>query len=135
MEMRRCKVCGEEQPLTEFFPQSKDKSLRVHQCKRCVGNRTRLRQFLGKGLDRQDVQRAIDRSAGRCDICGQPPDRYHLCVDHHGQKVRGCLCGKCNKGLGLFTDDIALLHRAIEYLKSAGGMVCIEKLQRPVPRS
>ena len=32
-------------------------------------------------------------------------------------KVRGLLCGACNRALGLVRDDILLLGNAINYLK------------------
>lgn len=35
-------------------------------------------------------------------------------------KVRGLLCGNCNRAIGLLKDDIKSLERAIEYLKNNG---------------
>lgn len=52
-----------------------------------------------------------------CAICGKPSER-RLDVDHNhttGQ-VRELLCGRCNKGLGLFNDDPELLGKVILYL-------------------
>jgi hypothetical protein len=42
-----------------------------------------------------------------------------LSIDHchNTGKVRGLLCDHCNKGLGLFKDNIDYLNKAIEYLK------------------
>ncbi|MEK6881646.1 MAG: endonuclease VII domain-containing protein [Nanoarchaeota archaeon] len=42
-----------------------------------------------------------------------------LAVDHNHEtgKVRGLLCSKCNKALGLFKDNIEILEKAIKYLK------------------
>lgn len=43
-----------------------------------------------------------------------------LAVDHCHKtgKIRGLLCTSCNTGLGNFKDDILLLDKALNYLKS-----------------
>ena len=52
-----------------------------------------------------------------CEICGSA-DRLHVDHDHSGdRRVRGRLCSKCNKGIGLFSDNTELLKRAIQYLE------------------
>jgi hypothetical protein len=44
--------------------------------------------------------------------------KNHLCVDHNHStgKIRGLLCDKCNRGIGLLCDSIDLLNNAIKYL-------------------
>lgn len=56
----------------------------------------------------------------QCTICG---DETNLVVDHchETNKIRGLLCNRCNKGLGLFRDDPDLLEFARIYLLSAKG--------------
>jgi hypothetical protein len=36
---------------------------------------------------------------------------------HITGKVRGLLCSKCNKALGLFSDNLNTLEQALKYLK------------------
>ena len=52
-------------------------------------------------------------------ICGICASDKKLCIDHcHDTgKVRGRLCAKCNKALGLFHDNVEFLESAKQYLK------------------
>lgn len=60
----------------------------------------------------------IIKSTFECTICG---DNTELVVDHcHSTyKIRGMLCNRCNKGLGLFRDFPELLEFARIYLLSS----------------
>lgn len=55
-----------------------------------------------------------------CAICKSIcPTGKRLAVDHchTSRKVRGLLCGPCNKALGMFQDNTERLSTAINYLK------------------
>ncbi len=83
-----------------------------------------LRKF---GITLEDYQRLFEKQGGVCAICKQPETeaRRTLAVDHchNSNIVRGLLCGKCNKGIGLLRDDVEILKSAIEYLTREGGDV------------
>lgn len=61
-----------------------------------------------------------------CAICKQPEVAVirgkviAMPVDHchNTGKARGLLCTKCNRGLGLFRDDVGILKSAIDYLQN-----------------
>lgn len=54
----------------------------------------------------------------KCNICGKKPQNKRLAIDHDHKtnKIRGLLCGQCNRGLGCFYDNKKLLKNAIIYL-------------------
>lgn len=39
--------------------------------------------------------------------------------DHNTGIVRGLLCNSCNRGLGLFKDNVSLIMSAVKYLKKS----------------
>ena len=55
----------------------------------------------------------------RCAICGDPPTQRRLAIDHDHATgvVRDLLCWQCNTMLGKSRDSIAILERAIAYLR------------------
>ena len=55
---------------------------------------------------------------GRCAICRiEALPRLHIDHNHKTGKVRGLLCGNCNKGIGLLRDNPDFLQSAMEYLQ------------------
>jgi len=70
-----------------------------------------------QGITKEEYQNLFAQQDGVCAICSKPYSRL-LDVDHDHStgKIRGLLCGPCNRGLGQFQDNIALLAAAIEYL-------------------
>lgn len=60
----------------------------------------------------------MERAGRRCEICHAGGE---LCVDHdhHTGLVRGVLCHRCNKALGLLGDTVAGVRAALHYLMGA----------------
>jgi hypothetical protein len=75
-------------------------------------------RFSKYGITIEDYNRMVENQNGVCAICGNSSKRM-LDVDHDHltNRNRGLLCGNCNKGIGLFKDDINILQKAIKYLK------------------
>lgn len=84
------------------------------------------------GLTPEDYDRMVEDQDGKCAICGNAPgmtagvDRHNLVVDHDHAccgENRACdrcrrklLCDFCNRGLGIFREDPALMFAAMRYL-------------------
>jgi len=69
------------------------------------------------GITKADYERMLFVQMGLCAICLiKPTHKLHVDHDHLSGKVRGLLCGNCNKALGLLRDNTDFLIKAIEYL-------------------
>lgn len=86
----------------------------------------RLKEKYKITVERYDQM--LESQGGVCAICGLPPTRKLLGVDHDhkccpavgrscGACVRGLLCENCNQGLGRFGDDLQRLENAMNYLR------------------
>lgn len=84
-----------------------------------AGRRYRLKKKYGVSLE--DYELMLASQGGVCAICAEAPGKGVLHVDHcHTTgRVRGLLCHKCNKALGLFADSPERLHSAATYLRVA----------------
>jgi hypothetical protein len=76
-------------------------------------NFLRLRRY---GVTQDAYEAMILAQDGNCALCRKGGAR-HLDHDHESKKVRAILCFSCNRGLGKFNDDPALLRKAVAYLK------------------
>lgn len=135
-ESKYCTKCETTKPRSDFHRKSKAKDGLQHACKECnkakvkgwqqdnpdywltqnnrsdrISKQKRARKY---GLTVEEVE-ALLVSTTVCQICGREVNLY---IDHCHEtgRVRGLLCLQCNTSLGNFNDDVALLHRAIEYL-------------------
>ena len=85
------------------------------------------RVFRRYGLTRDDFWKLLEKQGGVCAICGTSEPgkgRTRMCVDHCHRtgKVRGLLCGSCNRSIGQLGDDPDILQRAADYL--LGAVTC-----------
>lgn len=72
-----------------------------------------LRHFYGISLRQRD---ALAVAQGlRCAICDAEV-ALHVDHCHDTGRVRGMLCGPCNRGIGLLRHDLSLLRSAVSYL-------------------
>jgi hypothetical protein len=69
------------------------------------------------GLSPEAYAAILARQDGGCGACKRSD--VVLCVDHDHEtnEVRGLLCQKCNKGLGLFEDNADAMEGAAAYIR------------------
>jgi hypothetical protein len=139
MEMRRCSICVKHKPIEVFTPMGgKRVGNRTSTCTPCrtaynrkrreanpkriyeIERRSKMKQQYDITIDNYDAM--LTAQNGGCAICGdeKPGGRTrYFAVDHCHTTgvVRGLLCTKCNRGLGLFNDDTVRIERAVNYLK------------------
>lgn len=146
VDTRHCNKCNQDKPKEEFIFMKADTTSRNRWCKSCRSDYLkeyrsrdtyqnnqrpralkRLRVYnLQKnyGLSEEEYNKLFNKQHGECAICGteQKDLRHKLSVDHNhtSNKIRGLLCGKCNRGLGYFKDSKTLLNSAIKYLDESG---------------
>ena len=75
------------------------------------------------GITVAEYEEMLAAQEGVCAIFGglpnAPGNRLHVDHCHDSQRVRGLLCGRCNRAIGLLGDDHQLLAKAAAYLGRA----------------
>jgi hypothetical protein len=145
-DSKRCTNCGETKPYEQFSLSRKgvNGGLDVYRstCKECqaaaarkwfADNPQRARANSRKfnllktyGITLDDYNALLRKQHGVCAICGEDEPNEHgrtgkkfrLSVDHchDSGAIRGLLCQRCNRAIGLLKDDPVLMRRAISYL-------------------
>lgn len=71
------------------------------------------------GLSIEDYEAKLAAQSGVCAICGNPPKRYRLAVDHNHRtgKIRALLCGPCNLKIGVIENE-SFVDKAKTYLEA-----------------
>jgi len=143
---KACRKCGVVKALTEFSLSRRatetQNAVYRSDCKACCSERAlqwyrdnpervsanRRKANLAKyyGLTVADYNALLRQQGGVCAVCGKDEPNAHgrtgkqfrLSVDHcHATgAVRGLLCQKCNRAIGLLGDDPVLMRKAISYL-------------------
>jgi hypothetical protein len=122
---RECRMCGEMKEFADFSKKTKRLHSYCVDCRRLRGLTSNLQRY---GLTPESYIEMEKAQGGVCAICKEPErEKKRMAVDHNhsccpgltscGKCIRGLLCTRCNKGLGVFGDDRDLLLRAANYLK------------------
>ena len=125
--MKQCTHCKESKEDSEFYvikrPPPRQPTLYRH-CKECCKavqkkNRDYSRNWeLQKeyGITLTEYTEQCSKRNNTCDICHKEA-KLHVDHSHVTGKVRGYLCGSCNRGIGLLQDKAELCYSAHLYLK------------------
>lgn len=108
---------------------AKAKEYRKSPIGKLVSKDTHLKRKFGISLNQYNS--ILQHQGGKCAICGKVETIRMfkwLAVDHchKTKRVRGLLCNRCNTCIGKFEDDVALLQKAITYLRYADALFEIE---------
>lgn len=120
-----CYACGQWKPVADFSNHSSSSDGLNHRCRRCHASAQKKARY---GITLEQFEELLAFQGGKCAICPVKvvEDGRRLSIDHDhnccpgtvscGNCVRGILCPNCNRGLGLFQEDVDLLKRAAVYL-------------------
>ena len=132
--MKKCSKCLEYKTFDNFYKRENRLCGYTSRCKSCLrqyknvsltSNRSRRNHFKKTyNITIAQYDEMLLKQNDCCAICKRHKSevtvkrKNHLCVDHNHStgKIRGLLCDKCNRGIGLLCDDIDILKNAIEYL-------------------
>lgn len=99
----------------------RDKKLRAEKNVKFLAKRVKAcrRNYMKRvyGITPIQYRQLCEEQNNKCKICYNV-DKLHIDHCHKTKKLRGLICGKCNKGIGLFKENIQTLKTAINYLES-----------------
>jgi len=120
--MHWCSSCENFKPVDSFWKHKKGNNGLCGQCKECMSEqhstnraamRHRAKKVYGLTLEEYD---ALKNQSPCCPICSTKTE-LHLDHDEETGKIREFICGKCNRGIGMFNHDPNLLMLAAKYME------------------
>lgn len=115
----RCKRCVRASERRRFRkPGSNARNKRWWKANQEYHQFTRL--LVRHGLTLDQFHALAEQQDFGCAICAECEKPFNVDHDHVTGRVRGLLCGGCNRGLGQFSDDVDKLRKAVTYLQPKG---------------
>ena len=132
---KQCSKCKDFKDLSLFSVRKNRTSGVQSACKECRNSSPKNRDIEKErewgllknyNLSSEEFEKILLSQNNCCAICGINQDKLkggikkHLCVDHchNTGEVRGLLCDKCNRGIGLLGDNVDTLKNAVSYLEN-----------------
>jgi hypothetical protein len=129
---KTCTKCGIGKPISAFYTHKSCAGGHRPECKACCNAACKVRlandPLLNRrshlkrkfGIDHKRYEEILASQGGGCAICGSAKSRngqmLHIDHDHVTGEIRGVLCDKCNRGIGLLGDSAERLEAARNYL-------------------
>lgn len=130
--MKTCPKCKITKPFEEYHKNKRTKDGRKFTCKKCLNDAyllsaiskqaARERHLKFKyGINQQQYDSLYEKQNGCCAICKTKEEKNTLNVDHcHStNRIRGLLCRRCNRTIGMMEDDVNIMSNAIKYLEES----------------
>lgn len=117
-----CIDCNTYKSTSEFHKNKKNHIKSV--CITCGKKRSSIYhksyyRYKKYDITKEDFDNIQTKQLGLCGICTKPLlSEGHIDHCHKTGRVRGILCGNCNKAIGLLEDNPVFLTNAINYLKN-----------------
>jgi|SRR5882672_1173031 len=148
--MTKCHLCGNEfkQPVLQqggtpgkIYCSKKCRSRmgelrKKERIKKSWADGTRRDVWLTEhyGITEKEWNDIFDKQGRACAICKttKPKSKvgWHTDHNHKTNKVRGILCENCNRGLGMYAEDISFLRHAMVYLGVHQGILNAESIEK-----
>lgn len=127
--MITCKHCGLSKDVSEFVKNKSCKKGYVTTCKKCKYKKypptkdqkhkawvRNIKRYYG--ITPNDYNRMYEDQKGCCKVCGTQSGntKFHIDHCHTTGKVRGLLCGPCNRALGLLNDNPLTILNLYHYI-------------------
>ncbi|SRR5260221_2385967 len=122
---KQCQYCKEFKPLDQYYKNTRYYLGCQHWCKKCGSDYSKKRNTKEKNristlnkhkLTLEQYAQMYQNQEGKCAICLKVFELLNIDHDHNTGIIRGLLCENCNKGLGYFKDDLAIMANAFNYL-------------------
>lgn len=129
--MKTCTKCLESKEDSEFYlikrPPPRKPTLYRH-CKACHSKMSKDNAEYSKnwelkkkyGITLDEYKEQVSLRDNLCDICSSFSKPLHVDHNHTTGKVRGYLCGSCNRAIGLLKDNSGICREAAGYLEKHG---------------
>lgn len=138
--MKTCKICKHSKDLSEYYNHKASKDGKYNRCKKCDNKARKQWELDNKdkaayssrnktlkyryGIGIPEYNKMLESQGHKCAICNTSENKvagvtHSFSVDHcHSTgEIRGLLCNRCNRGLGMLGDSIESIKKAVKYLE------------------